>query len=97
VPRIVVTQGAAAGLVRCREFLRLKSPAAAKRAASAIQECFGQLAVRPEMGRPLGDELQLRERLIEFGDSGYVALYRYSKTDDTVYILAFRHQKEAGY
>ncbi|MGP4132183.1 hypothetical protein OJE16_21590 [Pantoea tagorei] len=32
-----------------------------------------------------------------FGDSGYVALYRYEQHEDRIYILAFRHQKEAGY
>jgi hypothetical protein len=26
-----------------------------------------------------------------------VALYRYEKVRDMLYILAFRHQKEAGY
>ncbi len=37
------------------------------------------------------------ELLIEFGDSGYVALYRFEPKDDAVFVLAFRHQKEAGY
>ena len=32
---------------------------------------------------------------IEFGDAGYVALYRYNSETDTVYVLAFRYQKEA--
>jgi len=49
------------------------------------------------MGRPLEDVPELRELLIPFGESGYVALYRYEASDDAVYILAFRHQKEAGY
>jgi hypothetical protein len=35
--------------------------------------------------------------MIGFGDSGCVALYRYDPTLDAVYVLAFRHQKEAGY
>lgn len=38
-----------------------------------------------------------RELIIGFGDSGYVALYRFVREDDAVYILAFRHQREAGY
>ncbi|ASD84763.1 plasmid stabilization protein (plasmid) [Burkholderia gladioli pv. gladioli] len=38
-----------------------------------------------------------RELAIPFGDSGYVALYRYEPADDAVYVLAFRHQREAGY
>lgn len=32
-----------------------------------------------------------------FGDSGYVALYSHAEDRDAVYILASRHQKEAGY
>jgi hypothetical protein len=32
-----------------------------------------------------------------FGGSGYVALYSHAEDRDAVYILASRHQKEAGY
>jgi hypothetical protein len=38
----------------------------------------------------------LRELVIAFGDSGYVALYQYNAERDAVYVLAFRHQREAG-
>ena len=37
----------------------------------------------------------MRELIIPFGDSGYVALYRYEIEADSVYVLAFRRQKEA--
>ena len=50
-----------------------------------------------EVGRPLDGDFDMRELIIPFGDSGYVALYRYASETDTVYLLAFRHQKEAGY
>lgn len=49
------------------------------------------------MGRPYPEEVDWRELIIEFGDSGYVALYRYNPAENTVLILAVRHQKEAGY
>ncbi len=49
------------------------------------------------IGRPLPDQPDLRELVIPFGDSGYVALYRHQPAADAVYLLAFRHQKEAGY
>lgn len=49
------------------------------------------------MGRPDEEVPYWREPLISFGDSGFVALYRYKPVDDAVYLLAFRHQKEAGY
>jgi Plasmid stabilisation system protein. len=54
-----------------------------------------QLEDAPEIGRPVTEDM--RELLIGFGDSGYVALYRYEPAADAVYILAFRHQREAGY
>jgi plasmid stabilization system protein ParE len=50
----------------------------------------------PDIGRPLPERPELRELGIAFGDSGYVALYRHEPTDDTVYVLAFRHQKEGA-
>ena len=50
----------------------------------------------PEIGRPAGDP-PLRELVIPFGDSGYVALYHHEPADDAVFVLAFRRQKEAGF
>ena len=38
---------------------------------------------------------EYRELLIDFGDSGYVALYRHAAGQVTV--RALRHQREAGY
>lgn len=55
------------------------------------------LETAPAIGRPLPDAPELRELIIGFGDSGYVALYRHKPGEDTVYVLAFRHQREAGY
>lgn len=95
--RVIITEGAALGLKRCRQFLTNKSSEALRHAANVIRERFDLLVSQPEIGRPLGDDLDLRELPIEFGDSGYVALYRYDSSADVVYVLAFRHQKEAGY
>jgi len=97
MPRVVVTAGAAQGLERCRLFLVEKNPQAAMRAGLAIEHQFALLETEPEMGRPLDDLPELRELMIPFGDSGYVALYRNEVQSDSVYVLAFRHQKEAGF
>ncbi len=97
MPRVVLTAGAVRGLERCRGFLAGKSPHAARRAAQAIARRLALLETAPEIGRPLPDAPELRELVIAFGESGYVALYRYEKADDAVFVLAFRHQKEAGY
>ena len=40
-------------------------------------------------------EPEYREWVIDFGDSGYIALYRYA--GETALIVAVRHQKEVGY
>jgi len=67
------------------------------RAGFAIEHQFTLLEKEPAIGRPLGDLPELRELVIVFGDSGYVALYQFDIKADSVYVLAFRHQKEAGY
>jgi plasmid stabilization system protein ParE len=97
VPQVIVTEGAAVDLERCRQFLVIKATKAAKQAGQAIERQFLLLETAPDIGRPLPEMPELRELVIAFGDSGYVALYRHEAADDLVYILAFRHQKEAGY
>ena len=94
---MIVTEGAAQGLERCRRSLAVKAPEAARRAGQAIDRQFQLLEKTPDIGRPLPELPELRELVIAFGDSGYVALYRHEPVDDAVYVLAFRHQKEAGY
>lgn len=97
MPRVIVTEGAAQGLERCRRFLVAKNPLAARRAGQTIERVFALLESSPDIGRPFPELPELRELVIAFGDSGYVALYRHDPTTDAVYVLAFRHQKEAGY
>ncbi len=97
MPRVIVTEGAAGGLERCRQFLAAKAPEAAKRAGQAIERQFLLLETAPDIGRPFPEMPELHELVISFGDSGYVALYRHEPADEAVYVLAFRHQKEAGY
>ena len=97
MPRVVITEGAAHGLERCRRFLAKKNPQAVTRAGQAIERQFALLETEPEIGRPFNDLPELRELIVPFGDSGYVALYHHEVKNDSVYVLAFRHQKEAGY
>ncbi|HEY8707732.1 MAG TPA: type II toxin-antitoxin system RelE/ParE family toxin [Burkholderiaceae bacterium] len=49
----------------------------------------------PLIGRPA--EGGKRELVIGRGSRGYIALYRYVVEIDTVFILAVRSQREAGY
>jgi plasmid stabilization system protein ParE len=77
--------------------LTAKAPQAAKRAAQVIERHFLLLESTPDIGRPFVEFPELRELVIGFGESGYIALYRHDERDDVVYVLAFRHQREAGY
>ena len=97
MPRIIITAEAIQGLERCRLFLLEKNPRAALRATQAIKHSFTLLQTEPEIGRPLEDVPKLRELIIPFGESGYIALYHYEEESNLLYILAFRHQKEVGY
>jgi plasmid stabilization system protein ParE len=97
VPQVIVTDDAARGIERCRRFLVGKNPRAARRAGEAIARQLRLLETFPEIGRPHADLPGFRELIIPFGDAGYVALYRYVPAEDAVFVVAFRHQREAGY
>jgi len=96
MPQVKFAPAALGDLVRLREFLRSRNSAAAKRAAVAITKAVQLLGQHPQIGRPVEEmNIEYRELLIDFGDSGYVALYRYE--GDLVTVLSLRHQKEVGY
>jgi plasmid stabilization system protein ParE len=96
MPQVRYAPGALRDLQRLREFLRPKNPVAAQRAAETIMKAVEVLGQQPQIGRPVEDmPPEYREWMINFGDSGYVARYRFN--GDTVTILAVRHQREVGY
>jgi plasmid stabilization system protein ParE len=80
---------------RAFQFLRDKNPDAALNAVVAIQSAVDNLAAHPLVGRRV--EGELRELIISYGQSGYVALYRFVVSRDEVRILAIRHQRELGF
>ena len=93
MPRLIWSPPALRDLQRLHRFLAGKNADAAKRAVAAIRDRLKIVARRPGVGRPAEDmEPEYREWLIEFGDSGYVVLYRYD--GQTAVILAVRHQRE---
>ncbi|WP_407354513.1 type II toxin-antitoxin system RelE/ParE family toxin [Luteimonas sp. R10] len=61
-----------------------------------IADALDVLRANPLIGRADGDDT-LRELVIGRGARGYVALYRYAALVDTVFVLAIRAQREAGY
>ncbi|RSZ30838.1 type II toxin-antitoxin system RelE/ParE family toxin [Variovorax beijingensis] len=98
MPQVRFAPAALRDLQRPREFLRPKNPAAAQRAAETIIKAVQVLRQQPMVGRPVEDlPPEYREWVIDFGASGYVALYRYAGEGDEVTVLALRHQREVGY
>jgi plasmid stabilization system protein ParE len=94
--RLIWSPQALSDVQRLYRFLAEHNLDAAKRAVKAIRQEVKVLAHQPAIGRPMQDmEPEYREWLIDFGDSGYVALYRLA--GDAVVILAVRHLREVGY
>lgn len=96
MPKLIWSRAALRDVERLYRFLAVKEPKAAARAAKAIRDDVRIIAKQPNIGRPVEDmDLEFREWIVQFGDSGYLVLYRVD--DDLAIILAIRHQKEAGY
>jgi plasmid stabilization system protein ParE len=95
MPRVTLSERAFDDLERVLDFLDDTDPRSASAAVEVILDAFSILKRHPFVGRPV--EGQLRELVISFGASGYVALYRVRLHLDRVEILALRHQREAGF
>lgn len=93
--KVVYARRALDHIERAFQFLRYKDPGAAESAVAAIQSAVENLAAHPLVGRRL--EGELRELIISYGHSGYIALYRFVVSSDEVRILAIRHQREVGF
>jgi len=75
--------------------LEHENPPATLAAVAAIQSAVENLAAHPFVGRRI--EGDLRELVISFGATGYIALYRFVVQQDQVRVLALRQQREIGY
>ena len=97
--KVRFTPDAEADLLRLFDFLLEQDIAAAEKARAAIAKAIELLEVFPFTCRKaLGGDGNpfLRELIIPFGASGYVALFEIENRD-TVTILALRHQREEDY
>jgi plasmid stabilization system protein ParE len=95
VATVVYSARSLAHIQRAFEFLQGKNAPAASNAVVAITTAIESLAAHPLIGRRV--ERDLRELIISYGHSGYVAIYRFVIARDEVRILAIRHQREMGY
>ena len=94
--RLIWSPSALLDVQRHYRFLAPKNPEAAKRAVQAIRQGVKVLEQQPGLGRPVEDmDDEFRDWIIDFGDSGCVARYRVDQQSIT--ILAVRHQKEVRF
>ena len=94
--RLIWSRQALLDVQRLHRFLAVKNIAAATHAIKSVRQGVKVLGYQPGIGRTVEDiPEEFREWRIDFGNSGYVARYRFD--GETVTILAVRHQKEAGY
>lgn len=93
--KVVVEASAFDDLNRLFEFLAARDAAAAVRAIETIQDGLMLLERHPEVGRPSTEGL--RELIISYGATGYVALYAFYPARDLVTVFKLRHQRELGY
>ena len=92
--RVRYTQAAKEDLLRLYEFLLENDFVAARSALEAIKKSINLLQDFPFTCRKASPENPfLREMVISFGADGYVALFEI-EADNTVTILAVRHQRE---
>ena len=93
--QIVYSSNAISNIERAFEYLAEHDPGSALAAATAIRSAIEVLAQHPMIGCPV--ENDVRELVISFGKTGYIALYRFIPARDEVRVLAIRHQRELDY
>ena len=97
MPHVRLSARVQSDIFRLYTFLLGKDANAAKRAVLKIREAFMSLKQSHLIGRPVEDCGDLRELVIDFGATGYLALYRFEPSLDVVTILAIKHQRESDY
>ena len=95
MPRINYSNRANLDLVRLFRFLAEKDVPTALRAIKQIRDSITILGRMPKVGRPV--EEGFRELVIDYGSSGYLALYDFDERLDAITVHAIRHQKENDY
>ena len=95
--KVRFTTEAEGDLLRLYDFMLQRDLAAAERALKAIKEAAELLKFSPfSCRKALADNPFLRELVIPFGSTGYVALFEI-ESGDMVTLLAVRHQREDDY
>ena len=93
--QVVYAQNALANLERAFNFLAEHDQHAAVASAAAIREAVEILSNHPLIGRRV--EGNVRELVISYGKTGYIALYRFLPQRNLIRILAIRDQRGLDY
>lgn len=93
--RIEWLESAILDLQRLREFILLHNKDAAQRAVRVIRTAITPVTTNPRIGKPVEDLPDNHDLFIPFGASGYVLRYRIQ--GNTIFIIAVKHCKEAGF
>jgi len=93
MPSVKYSVQAIADLQRLHDFLATQDKDVAKRAVTVIRDALKKIAVMPERFRPVQGRTYMREAVIDFGSSGYIARFRHLANGDIV-IARIKHQKE---
>lgn len=93
--RIEWLESAILDLLRLKNFIQPHNIEAAQRAVRLIKNVVAPLASNPRMGKPVEDLPDYHDIFLPFGASGYVIRYRI--LDDTIFIVAVKHCREAGF
>ncbi|MFY9260979.1 MAG: type II toxin-antitoxin system RelE/ParE family toxin [Gallionella sp.] len=96
MPQINYSKAALADLERITQYLLSRDKEVAKRAIKTIRDALQRLTVFPESFRPVPDMIYHREMVIDFGSSGYIALFRHLPNGD-ITIARIKHQLENAY
>jgi len=95
VARVEITVRALRDQERLFDSVAEADPRRALTQLSSVRAAFEVLADHPLLGRVAEDGR--RELVLSRGRYGYIAKYRWLRSEDVVLILAVRHQREAGY
>ena len=97
--RVIISQAAQDDLERLYDFLFAIHPETAARALQEIETSYSVLERYPHTCRKASQtefSAALRELIVTFGSSGYVALFEITDTR-TVTVMAVRHQRESDF
>ncbi|MDO4223991.1 MAG: type II toxin-antitoxin system RelE/ParE family toxin [Acinetobacter sp.] len=96
MPQLKYTREAISDLGRISDFMKKVSPDQLTDALQTIQNGLKRLTILPNIGKSVAYETlpNLRQLSINYGKSGYIALYVFDEENDEVVIVGIRHKRE---